>query len=185
MSETDFVDSTSATLLIAATVAPVSGGCTNTTSPSASCAKSVIPTRARPPSTETHSCSFVYRNPSGNSMPGCLPQNLADPPRVLLGELPGVLVALAFGPDVREGLLRVRQHESPPVRVQHLHPIDQQDVARAGPLDHLPHDGALALPRCRNGLVRDVQAREPPHDGRKRPIDRREQVQQLDERRRG
>src|SRR5215211_2517649 len=36
MSETDFVDSTSATLLIALTLAPTSGSCTNTTSPSAS-----------------------------------------------------------------------------------------------------------------------------------------------------
>src|SRR5712672_2855756 len=160
MSDTDFVDSTSAMLLAALTLAPTSGSWTNTTSPSASCAKSVIPTRARPPSTATHSCSFVSRSCSGNSIPRCLPQNLADPAGVLLGELARGLVALPFCPHVGQRFLGIGQHERPAVGVQHLDPVDEHDVSRAGALHHLPHDRSLALPRRRHRLVGDVQARE-------------------------
>src|SRR5215211_937896 len=68
-SETDLVDSTSVNGWFAVTVAPSCGTSTKTTSPSASCAKSVIPTRTRfEPSSRAHSCSFVYRKSSGNSM---------------------------------------------------------------------------------------------------------------------
>ena len=49
--------STAATGVYTATVAPTSGRSTKTTSPRASWAKSVIPTRARPSSRRTHSWS--------------------------------------------------------------------------------------------------------------------------------
>src|ERR671910_1457673 len=185
MSETDFVDSTSAMLLIALTFAPTSGSCTNTTSPSASWAKSVIPTRPRSPSAATHSCSFVYRSCSGNSMPRCLPQNLADTPCVLLGELPGVLVDLPFGPDVGQRFLGIGEDERPAVGMQHLDAVYEHDVAPAGAFDHLAHDGSLALPRRRHGLVGDVQTGQALDDRRESPAGAGEQVQQLDERRGG
>src|ERR671911_202302 len=169
MSETDFVDSTSAMLVIALTAAPTSGSCTNTTSPRASWAKSVIPTRARPPSTATHSCSFVYRNRSGSSMSGCLSQNLADATRVLLGELAGVLVALPFGPYVGQRFLGIGQHEGPAVGMQHLDPVHEHDVTGAGALDHLAHDRSLALPRCRHRLVGDVQSNAGMKSGQMKP----------------
>src|ERR671910_1104722 len=181
MSETDFVDSTSAMLVIALTAAPTSGSCTNTTSPRASWAKSVIPTRARPPSTATHSCSFVYRNRSGSSMSGCLSQNLADATGVLLGELAGVLVALPFGPYVGQRFLGIGQHEGPAVGMQHLDPVHEHDVTGAGALDHLAHDRSLALPGCRHRLVGDVQSRQALDDRRQGSIGGGEQIEQLDE----
>src|SRR5436190_14273332 len=67
-SETDLVDSTSPKGWPAWTSVPTSGTSTYTTSPSASWAKSVIPTRMRPsPSSRAHSCSFVYLSSSGYS----------------------------------------------------------------------------------------------------------------------
>jgi len=65
ISDTDFVDSNSAQMACAITLTPTSGSSTYTTSPSESCAKSVMPMRARGPSTATHSCSSLYRSSSG------------------------------------------------------------------------------------------------------------------------
>src|SRR5919198_3143214 len=79
-SDTDFVDSTSPKGSPAWTSVPTSGTSTYTTSPRASWAKSVMPTRTRPPpSSRAHSCSLVYLRSSGNSTP------LPSPERVLRG----------------------------------------------------------------------------------------------------
>src|SRR6266542_3560088 len=67
-SETDFVDSTSPNGDPAVTSVPTSGTSTYTTSPRASWAKSVIPTRTTLPSRRAHSCSVVYFSSWGNSI---------------------------------------------------------------------------------------------------------------------
>src|SRR4051812_5739557 len=65
MSDTDLVDSTSPRAPPAWSDAPSSGSWTNTTSPRASWAKSVMPTRTLPSSMRAHSWSLVYRRSSG------------------------------------------------------------------------------------------------------------------------
>src|SRR6266540_4067198 len=68
-SETDLVDSTSPKGSPPDTSVPTSGMSTYTTSPRASWAKSVMPTRTNPsPSILAHSCCSVYRRSSGYSI---------------------------------------------------------------------------------------------------------------------
>src|SRR5690348_1899350 len=65
-SETVFTDSTVPNSSCCACADPTSGSCTNTTSPRASCAKWVMPTRAVPsPRSFTHSWSLVYLSSAG------------------------------------------------------------------------------------------------------------------------
>src|SRR5438132_13283185 len=121
MSDTDFVDSISLTLAPATTSRPTSGSCTNTTSPRLSWAKSVIPMRAVSPSSRTHSCSRLYRSPSGMFIRQIvcirrraerhgaelqLPRELGDVARVDGNEATGLDVARTFGPDARDRKLR-------------------------------------------------------------------------------
>src|SRR5438874_7110206 len=65
MSDAALTDSTTPRLAYWRTFAPFSGSSTNTTSPSCSCAKCVMPIVATSPSARTHSCSFEYWRLSG------------------------------------------------------------------------------------------------------------------------
>src|SRR6266542_1109605 len=65
MSDTDLVDSTSPSAPPASRDVPGSGSWTNTPSPRASWAKSVMPTRTLPSSRRAHSWSLVYLRSSG------------------------------------------------------------------------------------------------------------------------
>src|SRR5512137_803385 len=66
MSDAAFTDSTTAQDSSAASLRPTSGNSTNTTSPSASCAKSVMPIVTVPSaSLRTHSCDAVYLRSAG------------------------------------------------------------------------------------------------------------------------
>src|SRR6058998_1854555 len=89
MSDAAFTDSTTPRLENWRTVAPFSGSSTNTTSPSCSCAKCVMPIVATPPSVRTHSCSLEYLRSSGTVL------TRASDTTVSLRE-----------PPVREGSLR-------------------------------------------------------------------------------
>src|SRR5712692_10577331 len=86
MSEAAFTDSTTPRLENWRTVAPFSGSSTNTTSPSCSCAKCVMPIVATPPSARTHSCSLEYLRSSGTVLtfsPSCCTSgSLRSPPAV-------------------------------------------------------------------------------------------------------
>src|SRR5438445_3005179 len=86
MSDAAFTDSTTPRLENWRTVAPFSGSSTNTTSPSCSCAKCVMPIVATSPSARTHSCSFEYWRLSGTvltSFPSfCTSGSLRSPPAV-------------------------------------------------------------------------------------------------------
>src|SRR2546428_10516377 len=64
-SDTAFTDSTTPNGCMDVTFAPTAGSSTNTTSVRRSAANLVIPTRTRPPSTRTHSCSLEYRRSFG------------------------------------------------------------------------------------------------------------------------
>src|SRR5690242_8352556 len=64
-SETALTDSTTPNAWWAVTLAPTFGSSTKTTSPSCSCANSVMPTRTRSPSRLAHSCSRVYLRSAG------------------------------------------------------------------------------------------------------------------------
>src|SRR5258706_10414034 len=68
MSDAAFTDSTTPRLENCRTRAPFSGSSTNTTSPSCSCAKWVMPMVAVSPSRRTHSCSFESRRSCGTVM---------------------------------------------------------------------------------------------------------------------
>src|SRR5438067_1076513 len=89
MSDAALTDSTTPRLAYWRTVAPFSGSSTNTTSPSCSCAKCVMPIVATSPSARTHSCSFEYWRLSGT----------------VLTRASGTTVSLRE-PPVREGSLR-------------------------------------------------------------------------------
>src|SRR5690606_29899187 len=66
MSDAVLTDSITATVSPAFTLRPTSGSSTNTTSPSWSCAWSVMPTvTTPPPSWRTHSCDLAYLRSSG------------------------------------------------------------------------------------------------------------------------
>src|SRR5437764_5703203 len=156
MSDTDLVDSTSPSAPPVSSDVPRSGSWTNTTSPRASWAKSVIPIRTLPSSSRAHSWSFVYRRSSGTftgqEATGS-PQHLADAAGVLLGECAGLGVAAGLGPDVGDGLLRVGQHEHPPVLVQDLDAVDHHHLPVLDALDEGAHHQALLLPRCDDAVV--------------------------------
>src|SRR3954466_11149233 len=114
-------------------------------------------TASRPPATPPlhlhHSGSIPLRRPGLRPRLRCipmgekLPEDLADALHVLLGEATGVDVAAGLGPHVRQSLVRVGQHERPPRAVDHLHAVDELELAGPRPLDDLAHDRALALPR--------------------------------------
>src|SRR5438132_837038 len=86
MSDAALTDSTTPRLAYWRTFAPFSGSSTNTTSPSCSCAKCVMPIVATSPSARTHSCSFEYWRLSGTvltSFPSfCTSGSLRSPPAV-------------------------------------------------------------------------------------------------------
>ena len=64
-SDTAFTDSTTPKVFMLDSLAPTLGSSTNTTSPSCSWAKAVMPMRARSPSIFAHSCSLVYLRSPG------------------------------------------------------------------------------------------------------------------------
>src|SRR2546428_8469788 len=64
-SDTAFTDSTTPHGCMNVTFGPTAGSSTKTTSLRRSAANLVIPTRTRPPSTRTHSCSLEYRRSFG------------------------------------------------------------------------------------------------------------------------
>src|SRR4051812_28047345 len=134
MSDTDLVDSTSPRAPPASRDAPSSGSWTKTTSPRASWAKSVMPTRIFPSSRRAHSWSFVYRRSSGTftgqEVTGsALSKHLADAAGVLLRQAAGLGVAVGLGPDVSDRLLGVGKHEHPTVVVEDLHAVDHHHLA--------------------------------------------------------
>src|SRR5207248_385541 len=102
MSDTDLVDSTSPRDPPASSEAPSSGSWTNTTSPRASWAKSVIPTRTLPSSRRAHSWSLVYRRSSGTFIRAekllaqGLAQHLSDAAGVFLRQAAGLGVAVGL-----------------------------------------------------------------------------------------
>src|SRR3954452_1768645 len=125
MSETLFVDSTSPSGWPACTCAPTSGNVTKTMSPSASCAYAVMPIlMAPPPPVRSHSCSRVYWRSSGCSLAtggertarGSASRRLHHraPLRQQVGRRRGVRT---FGPQMRDRLGRIGQHQHPTVVV--------------------------------------------------------------------
>src|SRR3954452_21782770 len=113
-----------------------------------------MPNLARLPSTRTHSWSSEYRRSSGTSTAGddtprqtvetsgASAEHAADAADVLLGAATGVAVAAGLRPHVGHRVLGIRQHERPAVVVQHLHAVDEHEVA-VRLLHDRPHDGAL------------------------------------------
>src|SRR6266581_4207275 len=98
-----------------------------------------MPTRTRAPSSRAHSWSAVYRSSSGTfTRPQTLPEQLADLPGVLLSEVAGLCVTRAFGPDMRDRVLGIGQHQRPTVFVEHLDAIDRDQLSSGGGL----HDRA-------------------------------------------
>src|SRR6187551_1892744 len=78
-SEAALTDSTTAKLSPAPSDLPASGTSTNTRSPSAACAWSVMPTSTLPlASVRTHSCDLVYLRSAGILLMLFAPQKLAD-----------------------------------------------------------------------------------------------------------
>ena len=90
----------------------------------------------------------------------------------------------AFGPHVRHRQLGVGQHERPAVGIDDLHAVDEHDLVRpspvrsrrASPCPCVPTASAPLRARC---AVRGCSATT----ARQRPVGRREQVEQVHERR--
>src|SRR5262245_31817167 len=122
-----------------------------------------MPTRARVPSTDTHSCSDEYFSSSGYSIApkltvlarfrrlrrrAALPRSahgLPDAAGVLLGHLSGAVVGAGLGPHVRRGLFGIRDHEDPPVVPTDLHAVDEHERVLGHALHELSHHRTLAL----------------------------------------
>src|SRR5439155_10868240 len=162
MSDAALTDSTTPRLAYWRTFAPFSGSSTNTTSPSCSCAKCVMPIVATSPSARTHSCSFEYWRLSGTvltSFPSfCTSGSLRSPPAVSSLRSSTVKRRLHYrsgnvlsansdaerGPHLRERRRDVRERDVPvdgrTVRATRHQP---DDLAAAGDLMAMARDPAF------------------------------------------
>ena len=188
MSETDFVDSTSAHAgWPRSRSRPPPGSCTYTTSPSASWAKSVIPTRARLAVDRDPLVLLRVPQCSGNSMPRGRPTAATCRMRRAYSWA-SCRAFWSLSPSAQTWVSASSGSGSTsaqPSGCSTFTPSTSTTSRWAGALDHLAHHRALALPRRRHGLVGDVHAGQALHDRRQRAPGRGEQVEQLDERRGG
>src|SRR5437867_3272726 len=142
-----------------------------------------MPTRTRSSSRRAHSWSAVYRSSSGTfTRPQTLPEQLTDLPGVLLGEVAGLGIARAFGPDVGDGVLGVGQHQRPTVVVEDLDPVDRDQLATGRSLDDRSHDETLLLPGRHHALVGEVDAVEAGDELGEAQSGASEQLERVDER---
>src|SRR5687768_14498545 len=130
-----------------------------------------MPKRTSAPSARTHSWSSEYLRSSGTftagddtpqvvlETSGGSAQQAADAPHVLVRSATGVAVAAGLGPDVGDRLLGVGQRQGPAVVVEHLHAVDEHELA-VGLLHQRAHHRALLLPRRAHRLVDDVGPRQ-------------------------
>ena len=146
---------------------PTSGSCTNTTSPRLSCAKSVMPI-ARDVAVDAHplvlaAVAEVLGNVHGPEILTSRAQRVSSAtwPAWIATRRRASASLVAFGPHVGDRELGVGQHERPAVGVHDLHAVDEHGRRVLRPFHHAAHHRALALPRRRHRLVRDVRSRAP------------------------
>src|SRR5882762_6915669 len=157
MSEAALTDSTTAHASSAATLRPTSGNSTNTTSPSASWAKSVMPIVTVPSaSLRTHSCEAVYLRSAGTfieSSPCGSDQRLAVAHEGILHHLHlcGAAAQIDFQRVVKGN--RTRHARERDRRLQRGRKRATSDLA--GPMRRLDR-----LVRAQHTLVEQAQANE-------------------------
>ena len=79
------------------------------------------------------------------------------------------------------GLVGIGQHLSPAALVEHLDPVGEVELAAGQALVQDAHDEPLERPRARDLVVDERRRGQLGHELRQRPVDGREQLEQLRE----
>ena len=91
------------------------------------------------------------------------------------------LAGLALGVEVEERLVGIRQHLRPAALVEQLDPVGEVEVAACETLVQHAHHEALERPRAGHLVVDERRLRQLGHELRQRPVDGRQQLEQLRE----